>query len=98
LRAIGWGSLALSIASLALCIAAWTEARGYSLGDDRFPVEPLGEGVTIMVLPIVLTLLAAVGAVTSRHYLDGKLAAVGVVVSAIVIWKLLGVAGFQHLF
>lgn len=100
MKFLAWTALSLGLASILLSVLivvtsprAMLQVRALDL-----PLTGLGEGVIAMLLPILLSTPGALlGVVTVRRGL-GRVAMVVVGFSWLLLWAILGVQGFHHLF
>jgi len=86
-------SIALSIWVVGTSSIAMEKVRA-----RQFPLGPFGEATIGMLFPILLSALAALIVVWTVRQKIGRVAAMFVASSWLVVWEILGVRGFQSLF
>jgi hypothetical protein len=99
-KLMSWTALILAVASIgfSVYVVASSPRALEQLRAGDFPLTGLGESVIAMLLPILLsTLSVALAAFTLRRRL-GQVAMLLGACSWLVLWKVLGLQGFHHLF
>jgi len=86
-----------SLGSLGVIVMGDADVRAQVTKLD-FPVRALGEGILIMVVPIVLCALGTVCALPAIRHSIGRLALGAALLDWGVIFVLIGLEGFKSLF
>jgi hypothetical protein len=99
-KALAWIALTLSVVSIA--VSVWVVAISpralQQLRVLDFPLTGIGEAAIAMFLPILLSTLACLVAVFTVRRPLGRVALGLGAISWLVLWSVLGVEGFHHLF
>ncbi len=80
------------------CIVITTPAALEQLAKLELPLSALGERIVEMIIPVVLSALSALGAISSIRIRLGRIAFFTASFSWLVIWLAIGGEGFRTLF
>jgi hypothetical protein len=99
-KIISWVALILAMASVAFSVYVVVNSPRAleQLRAGDFPLTGLGESVIAMFLPILLSTLSVALAVFTVRKRLGQVALLLGACSWLVLWKVLGLQGFHHLF
>lgn len=100
MKFISKSSIWLSAASIIITIYVvlgnpHVRAQAFTLD---FPLTSLGEGVLIMVLPMLLSSIAVIICLIRLKEKMARYGLISTFISWLIIWFVLGQSGFKHLF
>jgi hypothetical protein len=100
MKVIAWVALVLGAASIIFSVLIIGSSSGAmaQLHEGDFPLTGLGESVIAMLLPILLSTIAALGSIVTVRRRLGQVSLGVTLLSWFILWKALGSAGFHHLF
>jgi|SRR5688572_16269273 len=90
---LGLGSIIFSIIIVLSSADAMAQVRAL-----EFPLTGLDEGVIAMLLPILLAAISGLAGIVSFRRKIGRVAILVAALSWLLLWAILGLPGFYHLF